>query len=157
MNEEEIKALQTEVEQLRQMKQELAEGISAREGRIVELEQTVAAGKTETDDLQQKVAALESGLSSTREELFKAVTGYRTLVLSTNPEIPAEMIAGETLEAIELAVAGARTLIGKVKERLERAKDHVKVPAGAPPRTGPDLSGLPAREKIIRGITGNNQ
>lgn len=152
MNEEEIKALQTEVEKLRQVNRELTDGLASRDSRIAGLEETVASGKTETDTLQQKVAELEIGLGSAREDLLKTVAGYRTLVLNANPEIPAEMVTGDTLEAIELAVAGARTLIGKIKEGLEKTGKQVRVPAGAPPRTAPDLSGLSAREKIIRGV-----
>jgi hypothetical protein len=152
MTEEETKEMQTALEKLRLEKQELTGNLAARDSRIVELEQAAAAVQSESAALREKVAELDSGLNTTRESLTRAVAGYRTMLLSANPEIPAEMVVGDTLEAIELAVSGARALIGKVKEQIEKNSARVKIPAGAPQRTAPDLSGLSAREKIIRGI-----
>ena len=119
MTEEEIKQLKTENDQLRQAKQELTDNIASRESRITELEKQVETAKNETAAMQKKATELDDGLNATRDSLGKTVAGYRSLTAHANPEIPAEMIIGDTLEAIEMAVAGARTIIGKVKEQLE--------------------------------------
>jgi chromosome segregation ATPase len=152
MTEEEIKQLKTENDQLRQAKQELTDNLASRESKIAELEKQVETANNETAAMQKKVNELDAGLNATRDSLGKTVAGYRSLTAHANPEIPAEMIIGDTLEAIEMAVAGARTIIGKVKEQLEAHAGQVHIPAGSPPRTSPDLSGLSTREKILRGI-----
>jgi len=153
MTEEEIKALNEEVVKLRQEKTDLAGEIAARDNRVAEMEQAVNTRDSEMAVLKQNLTELKAQFGGLSEEFSKAIAGYRTLALAANPDIPVELITGDNIGAIDTAVANARSLIGKVKEQLEKAQGQVKVPPGAPQRTPPDLSGLSPREKINLGIT----
>jgi len=64
------------------------------------------------------------------------------------------MIKGETIEAINESVKSAKALVERVKQEMRAENARVRVPAGAPQRTLPDLSALSAREKIKYAMEG---
>lgn len=156
MTEEELKALQEEVTKLRQGKESLDNELSTKNERVVELEKSVAEREAETAVMHQNVTGLEEKLAIANDELNKAVAGYRTLAIQVNPEMPAELINGDSIEAIDNAIESARLLVSKVKEKLETGTNRFRVPAGAPHRAVTDLSGMSAMEKIRYGIGGNH-
>lgn len=116
--------------------------------RLAILEKLVA----EKDKL---IAELEAKLTLTRNELTQSVASYRAAALRLNPEIPEDMISGETVAALDQALAQAKGLVSRVKQGLETEIKLARVPAGAPPRLPPDLSSLSSREKIQHSIGGN--
>lgn len=147
MTDEEIEALQTELEStkaelegLTAEKETFATELETKEARITELEQAV----TETNE---KLTNINNALS-------QAVASYRALVVQANPDVPEELITGDTIEAIDSSLENAKTLISKVREGIAAETAAGKVPAGAPPRTPIDLSALSPREKIHYAIGG---
>ena len=146
MTEEEIKEIQEKATRLQEEKENLSNELAIREARLSDLEQAITAKDAATAVLQLS----ETGL---KEHLNKAVAGYRSLAIKTNPDIPAEMITGDTIEAIDSAVESAWKMVNKVKEKVESNRSRDSVPAGSPPRTAPDLSAMTPREKIQWGIT----
>jgi len=122
--------------------------------RIIELEQTVANLNSEVVTLKQTAAESEEKLATINQSLTEAVAGYKDLVTQSNPEVPEELITGDTIEAISESLEKATTLISKVRQELEAEITAGKVPAGAPIRTPPDLSALSPREKINYAIGG---
>jgi len=80
------------------------------------------------------------------------VAKYLEAVKTANPTIPADVIAGSSIEEIDASLARATTIAGAVKANLEAQAKEAKVPAGAPPRTEINLEGLSPREKIAAGI-----
>jgi hypothetical protein len=149
MTEEEIKELQEKVTRLQEESEKLNNDLAVRNGVLADMEKTNTAKEAAIVVLRQS----ETGL---KEHLKKAIAGYRMLATKTNPDIPAEMITGDTIEAIDSAVESAWTLVNKVKERVEKDRSRDHVPVGAPPRTAPDLSAMTPREKIQWGITRTN-
>ena len=139
MEEDQLKALQEEAASLRKEKETFAGNIAAKDAEIAVLRQDVEGLKTQ-------VTAVTANLN-------QAVIGYRDLAIKAHPETPAELIAGETIEAVNAAVELAGTLVNKVREKLENSRAQVRVPPGAPGRTPPDFSSLSAREKIRNGIS----
>ncbi len=119
-----------------------------------ELEAAVAEGKSTAETLERLVAALEERLAAADSSLSQAVDRYRALVVATNPAVPAELITGETIEAIDEARENARALVERVKQELETEIASARVPAGAPLRMPLDPSGLSTREKIQYAIGG---
>jgi len=130
MSEDEVKALQDELEALKAEKETLA------------------------GELEMAVAEKDKKLGSLNDSLSQAVTKYKAVVIKSNPEVPDELISGDTIEAIEQSVENAKTLIGRVRQRLEAETAATKVPAGAPQRTPIDLGALSPREKIQYAIGG---
>jgi len=74
---------------------------------------------------------------------------YRAALLASEPTIPAELVTGDTAEAIEESFNGARVLVSRIREELasEAARP---VPAGAPGRTR--TAPKTAFEKIREGL-----
>jgi hypothetical protein len=123
--------------------------------RAAELEKTLAEKDAEIGILKKTGAEMEAKYKSLGDTLTGAVTGYRNIMVKTNPEIPEEMISGETIEAINKSVERAKTLVSRIRQGIEAEMTKVKVPAGAPERNAPDLSALTPGEKIRYALGGN--
>jgi hypothetical protein len=91
-------------------------------------------------------------LAKLEGDLAKAVTGYRQMLIKENPEVLAELISGESIEALDRSLATGRELTEKVKQKLAEKTAAEQVPAGAPPRTPPDTESLSPHEKIVYGL-----
>jgi len=130
------------------------EELTKANARIIEFEQIVANLDSEVATLKQAVAESEEKLTAINHSLAEAVASYKALVAQFNPEVLEELIAGDTIEAINESLEKAKTLIGRVRQGLEAEITAGKVPAGAPIRTPPDLSALSPREKINYAIGG---
>jgi hypothetical protein len=104
-----------------------------------------APEKQEMDQRQEELAALKA-------QLALAVARYRGLLLASAPELPEEMVAGDTVEEVEASAARAREVVERVRRQLEARAQAQRVPAGAPPRTQPDLSSLSPGEKIAYAL-----
>ena len=149
---EQLKARVTELELLCAEKdKELGEA----KKHISSLEQAIGEKEGEISALKQYAARSAEDQNHLNERLGQAVSSYRNLVTETNPEVPAELIAGDNIETVNDSLARARSLISKVRQGLEAETIKIRVPAGAPARTVPDFSTLSAREKIQFAIGGN--
>ena len=145
---------QTRVAELESLLAEKDEALSLARSRLSELEQVAAGLESEAATLKQTLAESDQKLAEVSAALSQAVASYKTRVIEANPEIPTDLIAGDSIEAIDASLESARLLISKVREGLEMSLKMVKVPAGAPARRPVDLSGLSPREKIQYGIGG---
>lgn len=125
------------------------------EARITALETTLAERDAEITGLRQTGMDLEEKCRRLGESFAGAVTGYRTMVVKTNPEVPEELVGGETPEAIDASLESAKALVSRVRQGLEAEISRIKVPAGAPERSTPDLSSLSPAEKIRYALGGN--
>ena len=70
---------------------------------------------------------------------------------ATNPQVPGDMISGETIEEIDASVEKGKGLVAAVKKTLESESAAAKVPAGAPTR-GESTEGMSSKEMIAAGI-----
>jgi len=126
-----------------------AESVDPLEGRIAELEGELA-------QLQQSMAIREEevkGEVATLEEKLSSAAGrYRALILAGAPEVPEELVKGETPDEVEASFAAAREMVEKVRRQLEAKAQAERVPAGAPARTPPDLGALSPSEKIAYAL-----
>ncbi len=95
---------------------------------------------------------------SLRERLTAAAISYRTAVLATAPDVPPELVSGQTPEEIDASLEAARGIVAAVRERspnpdVAQPPPAVSVPSGAPVRTEPDLAGMSAIDKIKYALT----
>jgi chromosome segregation ATPase len=146
MTDEEVQALQAELETARNQVKERDAAFKPLEDELAE----VKAQLTEKDEaLTAANASLEEDnakLAAATEGLGKAVESYKALVLEANPDIPEELITGDDIEGISTSLESAKDIVGKV-----RASGGGGIPAGAPARTPPDLSGMSPMDKIRYG------
>lgn len=147
MTDEEIEALQAELEST---KAEL-EGLKAEKETLASELETEEARIT---DLKQALTEANEKLTNISNALSQAVASYKALVVQTNPDVPEELITGDTIEAIDKSMENAKALISKVREGIAAEMASGRVPAGAPLRTPLDLSALSPREKIQYAIGG---
>jgi len=119
---------------------------------IGEKERALAEANTRISELEQALVESEEKLKTTSDSLAEAVVSYKKLVVENSPEVPEELIGGESVTAINQSLEQARSLVSRVKQGLEAEIQATRVPAGAPQRTSPDLSALSPREKIQYGV-----
>ena len=123
--------------------------------RVRALETALTERDAEISVLKQTGRELEERCTSLGTSLSGAVSGYRSMVVKTNPEIFEEMVSGDTIEAVNESLEKARALVSRVRQGMEAEITRMKVPAGAPERTAPDLSALSPGEKIRYALGGN--
>ncbi len=139
------------------------EELTATKAELEALQETVADAEARATHLDSQLTQaneeleLTRGESETREQdlaaqLRSAAERYRELALEQTPELPAELVSGATVDEIDESLERARETVSKVRGHLESQAQAAKVPAGAPPRSEPDLSGLSTEEKISYGL-----
>ena len=128
--------------------------LASRDTRISELRQVTANLESEITTVKQAVAEADESLHKLGESFKQAVASYKTLVIQSNPDVPEELVTGESIEAITDSLTSAKELVSKIRKGMEAEISLARVPAGAPERTAPDLSALSPREKIQYAIGG---
>jgi chromosome segregation ATPase len=95
---------------------------------------------------------LREAISQAEAQSREALQRYRDALLQREPQLPAELVTGETVSELEAAVERARQTVAQVRQHLEQQAQALRVPAGAPARGSPDPSELSAGEKIRLGL-----
>lgn len=150
----ELEATRGDLERVKREKADIARELEARDAAIAELKQSLTGKDSEIAILKQTVVESDKKLGESTGALAQAVASYKGLVIKGNPEVPVELVTGDTIESINQSLENARALVDKVKQGIEAEISKTKVPFGAPPRAPIDLSALSAREKIQYAIGG---
>lgn len=150
--EEQVMALQADVENLQSRladSEALAAGRDADIARLrSELSERDALIAGHAADAEARRVIAEAAEEGRRD----ATVRYRELVLDHEPDLPADLVSGDTVQEIDAAVARARETVSQVRQRFEAAAQASRVPAGAPPRGGIDTSSMTPAEKIRLGL-----
>ncbi len=128
------------------------ETIASQEKQITELRQGMAQLEQVVQEQKSSLEERQSEVNSLREKLTSVVGQYRATLLAGSPEVPEELVKGDSLEEIDSSFSQAREMVEKVKRKLEARLTNERVPAGAPIRARPDLTALSPREKIAYGL-----
>lgn len=103
--------------------------------------------------LEEALAATQRELARQRDLASVAVARYREAVLAAEPDLPPEMVRGESIEDVDASIAAARTMVARVRERVEARRPSERgFPAGAPARESSARGNLTARQKIAAGL-----
>ncbi len=129
----------------------LKEAMEKKDFTIADLETKRGELETALSKAKQGSEASATELASTREARNQAVTKYLGMAKATNPQVPGDMISGETIEEIDASVEKGKGLVAAVKKTLESETAAAKVPAGAPTR-GESTEGWSSKELIAAGI-----
>jgi hypothetical protein len=152
MDEERDAVLDAAHEEIEKLRGEATEALAEAE-RLGEEVRTAAA---ERDAAQGELAAArlaagEAG-EAWRTERESAVARYRALMLRAEPALPEALITGDSIDAIDASVEAASSVVASVREQLAASGRDARVPAGAPPRSAPDLSAMTPEQKIRYGL-----
>lgn len=111
---------------------------------------------TARESAEVEAAQSRRDLEGAREQSREAAARYRDVRLAAHPDIPHDLVPeGETVEDVDREFEAALKVVGQVRERVEEeqsGKRGARVPAGSPARRQPDLTALPASEKIKLGL-----
>ena len=114
---------------------------------------------TGVEELEGQVSRLRADLekrdeelASLRERMTNSTARYRTAILSGAPEVPEELVRGDTVEELDASLVQARGIVEKVAQRLGSQVASEQVPAGSPPRRPPDLVAMSPHEKILYAL-----
>jgi chromosome segregation ATPase len=150
--EEQLMAAQADIEQLQARLSEAEARDEARQAEVAELQrqiaardESLAAQTVELEDLRAAATEAEAG----RRE---AVQRVRQSVLEREPELPEDLVGGETVADLDAAVDRARQAVAQVRQHLDQRAQTHRVPAGAPARAAPDVGAMSAGEKIREGL-----
>jgi chromosome segregation ATPase len=114
--------------------------------------QALSASESAVQSQTAEAETLRVSLEDANVQAREAISRYRTAVLAQEPELPADLISGETVEAIDAALTQARQTVAQVRQHLEQQAQALRVPPGAPARAGPDVSSLSPADKIRLGL-----
>jgi hypothetical protein len=81
------------------------------------------------------------------------VQRYREVVLEREPQLPADLVTGDSVGEVDAAVERARQTVARVRQHLDQQAQALRIPAGAPARGSPDVSELSSAEKIRLGLS----
>jgi chromosome segregation ATPase len=132
-------------------------------GRLEAVQGELASERQRCDEVSGQLAGAQTDLAAAQQEtqelharLQAAAGKYREVLLAAAPELPEEMVAGDSIEELEASAERARQTVRQVRDRLESQAQVGRVPTGSPPRGAPDFSALSPIEKIRFGL-GRNQ
>lgn len=137
----ETEELKARIEQLEGLLEKKETELKVRDTRLSEVEAKVA-------EMEQAVAGKDNQLTTLGQAMIGAVARYKALVVQANPDIPGEMISGDSIEALDSSLESARVLVKRVRESIEGEIASGRVPVGSPARVLSDTSALSPREKI---------
>jgi ABC-type molybdate transport system ATPase subunit len=150
--EEQLVAAQGDIERLQGLLAAAEARESTRMAEVTELQRRIAgheeARAAQTVELEDLRAAVGESEAQARE----AVERIRQAVLEREPELPRDLLTGDSVADLDAAVAHARQTVAQVRQHLEQQAQSQRVPAGAPARGGPDVSAMTAGEKIRSGL-----
>jgi len=126
--------------------------LKARGARIIKLEQDLATKESEILALKNELDGLKQAVVDRDKAMAQAVADFKETVIQANIGLPPELIAGDTIAAVKESLHNARAVVEKVRQEMDAAAAQARIPAGAPQRLAPDLSGLSPREKIQQGL-----
>ncbi|MPZ50716.1 MAG: hypothetical protein GEU75_15695 [Dehalococcoidia bacterium] len=150
--EEQLASAHADIERLQSHLSEAEAQAASRDAELTEARRGLEAAQGELAARTVDLESLRTLAGETRAQAIAAAQRYRDTVLAHEPHLPADLVGGETIDAVDESLARARQTVAQVRQHLEQQAQSLRVPAGAPVRAGPDLSSLSAAEKIRLGL-----
>jgi len=131
------------------------------QSKVKDIETALATKTTEAETLTASIATLTTERDTLKAEvdplkvsLGSALGKYRDLAVSANPNVPAELVKGASIEEMSQSVEAGIAMVAKIREAMSKQLAQTPVPPGAPPRTSgvPGLEEMSPIEKIKYGI-----
>lgn len=116
-----------------------------------ELEALAAAELEAGNPMEQALAEAQREIAHQRSLTRQAVARYRDALLAAEPDLPPELVQGETLEDVDAAAEAARTTVARIRNRVAAERPR-SFPIGAPARTPDRPHPMTSHEKIAAGL-----
>jgi chromosome segregation ATPase len=158
--EEQLATAHADVERLQGQLAELTARQTEHDAKMQALRDQLQASQSEAETAAseargqaEEIGQLRESMAAVEAQGREAVQRYREVVLEREPQLPADLVAGESIGELDAAVERARLTVAQVRQHLEQQAQALRVPAGAPARGSPDLSELSSAEKIRLGLS----
>jgi chemotaxis protein MotB len=158
--EEQLAAAHADVERLQSQMAELTARQSQHDAVLQETRSQLETSRAEAEAAQSQLAVQVEEMERLRESAAtaettgrEAVQRYRDVVLEREPQLPADLVVGDSVSALDAAIERARQTVAQVRQHLDQQAQALRVPAGAPARGSPDVSDLSSAEKIRLGLS----
>ena len=106
----------------------------------------------QADDARAEAAANGAVADALRTQLAEALQRYRELLLSKDPDVPPDMVEGDTIAELEASYTRASALVETLRLKAAEQAAQQRVPAGAPARRAMDSTSLTPQQKIMLGL-----
>jgi uncharacterized coiled-coil protein SlyX len=126
--------------------------LAQRDARIATLEGELAAIRNDLKEARTAHDTAQRQANALKEALSAALLKYRDLLLASAPDIPSDLVKGDTLEELEASFNAAKQMVERIRSQVEAKVAKERVPAGSPIRSAPDLSALTPKEKILHAL-----
>ena len=143
---DELAAIQAQLADEKQAMAELDQTLTAANARIAELESALSEAKQGSEAALAETARLKDAEAAT-------VAKYREALLAAHPDIPQDLIQGDSISDLFASVEKGKATVEAVRKSLQSEAAATKVPAGAPTRGAISIEGMSPREKIAAGIS----
>ena len=153
--EEAIRELSQASDEIARLRTHLREENARAEAAVAEgarLQTELAAANDAVAAFEADAASLRSMLEDAEVRTRDAAARYRELAVRAEADVPDDLIAGDTIKAIDESIARARAITASVRSYIEAQAQAARVPAGAPQRSAPDLSAMTPEQKIRHGL-----
>src|SRR5688572_23901442 len=124
--EEQISSLQADVETLQSRLADAEALATGKESDIVRLRDELANSQNALGErdatasaLASEVEALRTAVDASTEQGRQVSSRYRDLLLASEPDLPADLVAGDTVDDIDASAARARQTVSQVRQRFE--------------------------------------
>jgi hypothetical protein len=116
------------------------------------MRQRVAEQETRLTEYGAELDEVRGAFETQGTSLRDAVARLREAMLEREPDLPGDIVTGETVNDLDAAIQRARETVAQVRQHLEHQAQTQRIPAGAPIRGAPDTSALSPGEKIRLGL-----
>lgn len=140
--------LEGEVERLHHRVSSLSQTAEQREALLQEAWSDIQQREQRLQELRQTLRDRDGEVAHLQKQLGSALERYREALLRTAPDVPPDLVSGETVYELESSLERAREMVERIRSRIEERLSSERVPAGAPPRSNVEASRLSPMEKI---------
>lgn len=158
--EEQLAAAHADVERLQAEMADLTARQTQHEAEALDLRGQLEASRAEAEAARSEATARADELAQLGESAaaaeaqgHEAVQRYRAVLLEREPQLPADLVTGESIGEVDAAVERARQTVAQVRQHLDQQAQSLRIPAGAPARGSADVSELSSAEKIRLGLS----
>jgi chromosome segregation ATPase len=158
--EEQLAAAHGDLERLQSQLADLTAWQTQHQAELQEVRGQLESSRAEAEASKSQLAAqvkemerLQETAATAEAENREAVQRYRAVVLEREPQLPADLVVGDSVTALDAAIERARQTVAQVRQHLDQQAQALRVPAGAPARGSPDVSDLSSAEKIRLGLS----
>jgi len=119
---------------------------------VLSLRASLEEAEAELEKAHTVIRERDREASEILRELSQTTSKYRVALLASAPDVPEDMVQGQTVAELEESMARARQMVERIRNQMEAQVTSQRVPTRAQTRSMPDFSFLSPQEKIAYAL-----